>query len=54
MTRLWTGRYVLVLEEVKAVEQECEVGRGLGGNPMAFEAHIIAHALARLPSIAKG
>ncbi len=35
------GYHAFVLEEVEAVEEEGEVGGGLGGEAVAFEAHVV-------------
>jgi hypothetical protein len=42
------------VEEVEAVQQEGEVGGGLGGEAVALEAHVVGHALAGVPAVAEG
>ena len=48
------GHHAFVLQEVEAVQQEGEVGGGLGGQAVVLEAHVLAHRLGRLPAVAEG
>jgi len=47
------GHDPFVLEEVESMEQEGKVGSGLGRKSMAFESHIVCHAIAGFPTITK-
>ena len=46
--------HTFVFEVVEAVEQECEVGGGLGGEAVAFEAYVVGQCFGRFPTKAEG
>ena len=45
--------HAFVLQVVKAVQQEREVGRRLWGQAVVLEAHVLAHRLGRVPAVAE-
>ena len=48
------GHHAFVFEEVEAVEEEGEVGGGLGGEAVAFEAHVVGQRVGGFPAVAEG
>ena len=48
------GHHAFVFEEVEAVQQEGEVGGGLGGEAVAFEAHVVGQRVGGFPAVAEG
>ncbi len=45
--------HAFVFEEVEAVQQKGKVSGGLGGEAVAFEAHVVSQRIGRLPAVAK-
>jgi len=48
------GHDAFVFQEMEAVEQEGEIGGGLGREAVVLEAHVVSHRVGGVPAVAEG